>query len=381
MTDLEQAIRAEFHREADTATEVSRAQSAALRLAIPDTSSPRRFRQWLLPIGAAAAVLALVAGLALSNHLGGFRGSQRNPATHPPATPPPSANVVLPESLVVHDGQTVRATGKLILDASNRYELCDMSGTDWGPVPSVTSRGQTGCTGLVGGGSGTGPGSFVAVLSGVTGTTLEARVSSGSAVKLGGWVQAIGRLQGQTIATTALTSWTPPAEFRRQLDCPAPAGGWSLPTKAQVRAVVDYMGSHSNRFAGLISVPLPGGSASVLADGGGVLVVGTTGPVAQATQALDQLAPDAVCVIATPYSADQLQSADVAVQKIMLANQSTRSTLMGGLLTSSDKMMLGWQLVRIAPATAQALAPYANMISWDIRLVPASAPESWSMNR
>ncbi|GAA0797905.1 hypothetical protein [Spirilliplanes yamanashiensis] len=219
-----------------------------------DTTRPA----WLLPVGAAAATLAVGAALGLTTH--------RTPSEPAPAPATAAARPGIPPTgpagLIVRDGDLVEASGPV-----DDEVMCSP-----GPVPAII---DPPCT----------PGIRVPGIKPTRGATLRGRWHPNG-------LSDIQRMPYSPPSTGLLGEYTLPDTP----PCAAPAGGWSQSEdwlhKGLDGPVDDYLSAHADQFAEPFATHV--GNARIQV----VRVV--RGDVDQARKALTAIYTENLCVVAAP---------------------------------------------------------------------------------
>ena len=313
-------------------------------LAGSDDRSGHRWRRWLIPVTAAAAVLAVALGVAL------FESVHRT-------TPKPAGALA---ELVVRNGDMVRATGQFLRSAHG-IQLCTNisvigppEGTTIDSLPTIDC-GRFHIVDLAG---------------------LEVR---GDGVVLPGSHAAprndgvvTGRLNNDTITVESLAAAPSTAPPPGVTPCPVPAGGWQPVNGMSGIQNVDpahaYVSAHPDQFGAFwISRPR-GGPNYPNAEGTSgpleIMTVGTVNAPDQVRSELSSLFQGPLCVYRVTNSYTDL-SAALATAKADLGNQ---------LLTTTRDETNNTELLEpryLTPATAPALASLGSRVTVRPFIVPA----------
>jgi hypothetical protein len=283
--------------------------------------------RWVLPVGAGAAALAVVAGVAAV----AVRGSAGAPARSASAPRPAAAGTpapLAPPDAVVHDGDRVRGQGQVVALPGRPVRLCsgqfpqpDVAYPRPAPVPAYCVFGLT--------------------LVGADLDRLADRQERGGAVW--GLAEVTGVYRDRTVTVTAQDA--PPTAAARlrpdapdlPADCPAPATGWP---RREVQALpgIDqagrYVATHPDVLGSLsIGYPEPTRSGAI---GTQVLLIGTTGDVAEATRQVRRWYAGSLCVRSVPHSRAQMLAARAVLIAILTdPARQARYGLIGGAGESS----------------------------------------------
>jgi hypothetical protein len=274
--------------------------------------------RWVVPAAAGAAALAVVAGVAVV----AVRGGAPPTASRPAAAG--TAGSLAPPDAVVHDGDRVRGRGQVVALPGRPVRLCS------GFVPQVAfpSRIPPYCTvGLT--------------LIGADLDRLADRQERNGAVW--GLAEVAGVYRDRTVTVTAQDA--PPTADPDQkpdaptlpADCPAPAAGWP---RREVQALpgIDqanrYVATHPE-VLGSLSIGYPERTRSG-AIGTQVLLIGTTGDVAEATREVRRWYAGSLCVRSVPHSRAQMLAARAVLTKALFdPARQARYGLTGGAGESS----------------------------------------------
>lgn len=276
--------------------------------------------RWL-PAAAGAAALAVVAGvLAVAATRGpALRGppgaALRGPAGAPVASRPVTASTPAPPDAVVHDGDRVRGQGQVVALPGRPVRLCSGAEPDIARiVPAYCPVGIT----LVG--------ADLARL----GDRRELRgVVWGNAEVTGVYRDRTITVTGQRVPPVTDLQRAEPLVPEFPPDCRPPAGGWP---RAQVRDVARadrYVAAHPDVLSSLsiaYPVPTPAGAVSTQ-----VLLIGTTGDVAEATRQIRKRYEGPLCVRSVPHSRAQMLAArTVLIAALTDPTLRIRYGLLGG---------------------------------------------------
>ena len=275
--------------------------------------------RWVLPAVAGAAALAVVAGVAAV----AVRGAAGAPAAGAPAAapgasgaagsaapaPPPAASgAVAPPDAVVHDGDRVRGEGQVVALPGRPVRLCTglvpQVGVD-GPaqVPPYCPLGIT----LVG-----------ADLDRLAGREERGGAVWGRAEVTGVYRDRTVTVTGQRVRTVTDVEREKPLALDLPADCRPPAGGWprrEVQAMPGIDQVNRYVAAHPEVLGSMsIGYPEPTRSGAI---GTQVLLVGTTGDVAEATRQIRRWYAGSLCVRSVPHSRAQLLAARAVLDPAM----------------------------------------------------------------
>jgi hypothetical protein len=249
----------------------------------------KRKRDLLVPLAAAVAVVAVTAGILTSRHY----------TSSPPAT--------TPTVQVVRNGDTVGASGKVVVNSAGTGEFCqDFSDSKDNTDPTCGNPKFAVSNVKV---------SALANANSVNGLTV------GFGYLQGTWSDgniAVTR-QGPPQSTSA--EETPSAPLPTTPDtvpCPAPAGGWQSATSGKepgLSALASYVKQHPNTVSGYGSLyPAVDGKVDPNVR---VFIVGVVGDVAAAQRAISTVNPGNLCVVKADHSyADVTHADSMAKSKI-----------------------------------------------------------------
>jgi hypothetical protein len=258
--------------------------------------------RWAIPAAAGAAALAVVAGVVAVVAVRGSEGTPARPAAAPRPGSAGTAGRLAPPDAVVHDGDRIRAEGQVLALPGRPVRLCSGSEPDVGvapggsaPVPAYCELGIT--------------------LLGADVARLGDRQERGGA----GWGRAevTGVYRARTVTVTGQR--VPPVTDLEQqkpplddfpADCRPPAGGWP---RGEVQALpgIDranrYVAAHPEVLGSLsIGYPEPTRAGEIATQ---VLLIGTTGDVAEATRQVRRWYAGSLCVRSVPHSRAQMLAA------------------------------------------------------------------------
>jgi len=273
--------------------------------------------RWVVPLAAGAAALAVVAGVVGVAAARGSAGARSAAASRP--LPSGTAGVLAPPDAVVHDGDRVRGQGLVVALPGRPVRLCT------GATPQVAWPTRTPAYCAIG-----------LTLVGADLDRLADRQERDGAVW--GLAEVTGVYRDRTVTVTAQDA--PPAAdpglkpFAPGLpaDCKAPAGGWP---RREVQALpgIDranqYVGAHPDVLGSLsIAYPYPTRSGAI---GAQVLLIGTTGDVAEATRQVRRWYAGSLCVRTVPHSRAQMLAARAVLTEVLWdPARQARYGLIGG---------------------------------------------------
>ena len=277
--------------------------------------------RWALPAVAGAAALAVVAGvIAVVAARDPDRSSAASPATPSaasepagsgtaePASPPAVSGTLAPPDAVVHDGDRVRGEGQVVALPGRPVRLCtglvpQVGVGDPAQVPAYCPLGTT--------------------LVGADLDRLADREERGGAVWGRAEVTGVYRdrtvtVTGQRVRTITDVERDKPLAPDLPADCRPPAGGWprhEVQGMPGIDQVSRYVAAHPDVLGSLsIAYPEPTRSGAI---GTQVLLVGTTGDVAEATRQIRRWYAGSLCVRSVPHSRAQLLAARAVLDPAM----------------------------------------------------------------
>ena len=271
----------------------------------------------VVPAAAGAAALAVVAGVVGVAAARGSAGARSAAASRP--LPSGTAGVLAPPDALVHDGDRVRGQGLVVALPGRPVRLCS------GVTPQVLRPNQTPAYCTIG-----------LTLLGADLDRLADRQERDGAVW--GVAQVTGVYRDRTVTVTAQDApaaadpGLKPFATRLPADCRAPAGGWP---RREVQALpgIDqanqYVGAHPDVLGSLsIAYPYPTRSGAI---GAQVLLIGTTGDVAEATRQVRRWYAGSLCVRTVPHSRAQMLAARAVLTKVLWdPARQARYGLVGG---------------------------------------------------
>ena len=273
--------------------------------------------RWVVPAAAGAAALAVVAGVVGVAAARGSAGARSAAASRP--LPSGTAGALAPPEAVVHDGDRVRGQGLVLALPDRPVRLCSAAS----PQIDLPTRTPAYCPiGLT--------------LVGADLDRLADRQERDSAVW--GVAEVTGVYRDRTVTVTAqdappaLDAGLKPVAPGLPADCKAPAGGWP---RREVQALpgIDranqYVGAHPDVLGSLsIAYPYPTRSGAI---GAQVLLIGTTGDVAEATRQVRRWYAGSLCVRAVPHSRAQMLAARAVLTEALFdPARQARYGLLGG---------------------------------------------------
>jgi len=273
--------------------------------------------RWVVPAAAGAAALAVVAGVVGVAAARGSAGARSAAASRP--LPSGTAGALAPPEAVVHDGDRVRGQGLVLALPGRPVRLCSAAS----PQIDLPTRTPAYCPiGLT--------------LVGADLDRLADRQERDSAVW--GVAEVTGVYRDRTVTVTAqdappaLDAGLKPVAPGLPADCRAPAGGWP---RREVQALpgIDranqYVGAHPDVLGSLsIAYPYPTRSGAI---GAQVLLIGTTGDVAEATRQVRRWYAGSLCVRAVPHSRAQMLAARAVLTEALFdPARQARYGLLGG---------------------------------------------------
>jgi hypothetical protein len=281
--------------------------------------------RWVVPAVAGAAALAVVAGVVGIAAARGSADARSGPGSQQVASG--TAGPLAPPDAVVHDGDRVRGQGQVVALPGRPVRLCSGVVAQPAvfdrplPVPAYCAVGLT--------------------LVGADLDRLADRQERGGAVW--GLAGVTGIYRDRTVTVTAQDAPPTadpdltPAALDLPADCPAPATGWP---RREVQALpgIDranqYVGAHPDILGSLsIAYPEPTRSGAI---GTQVLLIGTTGDVAEATRQVRRWYAGSLCVRSVPHSRAQMLAARAVLNKVLLdPARQARYGLIGGAGESS----------------------------------------------
>jgi hypothetical protein len=273
--------------------------------------------RWVVPAAAGAAALAVVAGVVGVAVARGSAGARSAAASRP--LPSGTAGALAPPDAVVHDGDRVRGQGLVVALPGRPVRLCS------GATPQVVPPTRTPAYCAIG----------LTLVGADLGRLADRQERDGAAW---GVAEVTGVYRARTVTVTAQDA--PPAAdpglkpFAPGLpaDCPAPAGGWP---RREVQALpgIDqanqYVGAHPDVLGSLsITYPYPTRSGAI---GAQVLLIGTTGDIAEATRQVRRWYAGSLCVRTVPHSrAEMLAARAVLTEALSDPARRARYGLLGG---------------------------------------------------
>jgi hypothetical protein len=277
---------------------------------------------WVVPVAAGAAALAVVAGVVAVVAVRGSASDTPSAAVSPSTAPASDYEVV-------RDGDRVRGEGKVVALPGRPVRLCLGAVAAVGVAPGQPVRIADYCP-------------LGITLVGVDLDRLADRQERDGAVW--GRAEVTGVYRDRTVTVTsqrvrAITDLEQHKPLASDLpaDCPAPAGGWPR-GEMQGRPGIDqtnhYVNAHPDVFGSLsFAYPEPTRAGAI---GTQVLLVGTTGDVAEATRQIRQWYDGSLCVRKVPHSRAQMLAARAVIQKAILdpARQAHYGLIGGGGETS-----------------------------------------------
>jgi hypothetical protein len=276
--------------------------------------------RWALPAVAGAAALAVVAGvIAVVAARDPDRSSAASPAAPSAASQPagsgttgpaaaPAAGTVAPPGAVVHDGDRVRGEGQVVALPGRPVRLCTglvpQVGVDGPePVPAYCPLGIT----LIG-----------ADLDRLAGRQERDGAVWGHAEVTGIYRDRTVTVAGQRLRTITDVQRDKPLAPDLPADCRPPAGGWprrEVQAMPGIDQVGRYVAAHPEVLGSVsIGYPEPTRSGAI---GTQVLLVGTTGDVAEATRQIRRWYAGSLCVRSVPHSRAQLLAARAVLDPAM----------------------------------------------------------------
>jgi len=273
--------------------------------------------RWVVPAAAGAAALAVVAGVVGVAAARGSAGARSAAASRPLLSG--TAGVLAPPDAVVHDGDRVRGQGLVVALPGRPVRLCT------GATPQVAWPTRTPAYCAIG-----------LTLVGADLDRLADRQERDGAVW--GLAEVTGVYRDRTVTVTAqdappaLDPGLKPVAPGLPADCRAPAGGWP---RREVQALpgIDranqYVGAHPDVLGSLsIAYPYPTRSGAI---GAQVLLIGTTGDVAEATRQVRRWYAGSLCVRAVPHSRAQMLAARAVLTEVLWdPARQARYGLIGG---------------------------------------------------
>ena len=273
--------------------------------------------RWVVPLAAGAAALAVVAGVVGVAAARGSAGARSAAASRP--LPSGTAGALAPPEAVVHDGDRVRGQGLVLALPGRPVRLCSAAS----PQIDLPTRTPAYCPiGLT--------------LVGADLDRLADRQERDGAVW--GLAEVTGVYRDRTVTVTAqdappaLDPGLKPVAPGLPADCRAPAGGWP---RREVQALpgIDranqYVGAHPDVLGSLsIAYPYPTRSGAI---GAQVLLIGTTGDVAEATRQVRRWYAGSLCVRTVPHSRAQMLAARAVLTEVLWdPARQARYGLIGG---------------------------------------------------
>ena len=262
--------------------------------------------RWVLPAAAGAAALAVVAGVAVVV----VRGSTGPSAAPPAATAsrPAASGTAAPPDAVVHDGDRVRGQGTVVALPGRPVRLCPGIGPAIGvggstPVPDYCPLGIP----LVG-----------VDLDRLAGRQERDGAAWGRAEVTGVYRDRTVTVTGQRVRPVTDLEREKPLAPDLPADCPPPAGGWprgEVQSRPALEHADRYVDAHPDVLGGL-SIAYPEASRSG-AIGTQVLLIGTTGDLAEATRQVRQWYKGSLCVRSVPHTRAQMLAARASLDAAM----------------------------------------------------------------
>ena len=273
--------------------------------------------RWVVPVAAGAAALAVVAGVVGVAAARGSAGARSAAASRP--LPSGTAGALAPPEAVVHDGDRVRGQGLVLALPGRPVRLCSAAS----PQIDLPTRTPAYC-----------PIGLTLVVADLD--RLADRQERDSAVW--GVAEVTGVYRDRTVTVTAqdappaLDAGLKPVAPGLPADCRAPAGGWP---RREVQALpgIDranqYVGAHPDVLGSLsIAYPYPTRSGAI---GAQVLLIGTTGDVAEATRQVRRWYAGSLCVRTVPHSRAQMLAARAVLTEALFdPARQARYGLLGG---------------------------------------------------
>jgi hypothetical protein len=320
MTDLEErGMRDVDEILRDAGAQWRAAQPAPPVPVLPVAHRRARRRPWLVPVAVAAAVLLVAVGIVAVVYQPSSRPTV--PATVASAQ---AASAEVVTSLIVRDGDTVRAVGLVVAHPGEPVEFCPLPAATRSTGPDSTGPDSTGPDST--GPDSTGPeptgmscagfGTAVtgADLADLTGRSVDrAGAITGQAALSG--VYRTGVVQVRTQAPAPVPSQAP---VRVPASCPAPSGGF--PQGTEFTAIGAYVRAQPDRFGGIETAYAPGLARAANDPSGEVpvaLVGLATGDVAAAQRELRDRFGAGICVVPVTATFTQLLAAADTVGRLV----------------------------------------------------------------
>ncbi len=280
-----------------------------------------------LPFAAAGALVVLVIIVTVVLNSGGpsdnfdLRTSATIPSGHASAA-------------VLHDGDMVRGSGKVFVPPGGPVRLC-------GPVAVGVDDAQS-CP----------------VSVALTGAAT-------SELRPGREVTITGVYQGDSIAVTSVSKYVPPpahVQFHDDVPCTAPDGGWP-DGRVDISTVYRYRQAHPGDVL-LTTVLHPTRSAQVA-------YVVTAGDPTDAGTALTKTYGKRLCVVQSPFSAQQIAGAETALKTHLGPGLSTIDETAAAAIDSHGNVFIGARVPIVSDALAKVVdAQPAKLVQLTVWLRP-----------
>lgn len=189
-----------------------------------------------------------------------------------------------------------------------------------------------------------------------------------------GWegedVQLEGTWDGDELTSTVVSAGPPPARpTRPPIPCDPPAGGWpetptSVDSDAAVAALQAEVDDHPSRYVGLWGASNKDSTGAV---SNRAVVVGTVEDVQSVTAALTAIYPFSLCVVASDFSAADLQPIAAELKDLDFPWQVDLEAQVGRVEV--------WTTA-LSPAMAEALAQFSSKVALHTTLRPSTSPSA-----
>lgn len=281
-----------------------------------------------LPFAAAGALVVLVIAVTVLLNSGGthdtfdLRTSATIPSGHAAAA-------------VVHVGDTVRGSGEVFAPPGGPMRFCDPFAISTGPEPSCASS--------------------LALTGAAT-----SRLIPGHAATI------TGVYHGESLSVTSVSKYVPPrhVQFHDDVPCTAPDSGWPNGT-VDISAVYRYRRAHPNDVL-LTTVLHPTRTAQVA-------YVVTAGDPTPAGTALTKTYGKRLCVVQSPFSAEQITTAEQALRQDMRSRPVDLAEAGAAEIDSHGNVFIGASAAIVTPPLAKVIdAQPARLVQLRVWLRPTS---------